>query len=62
MGNETRTNYFGTLIMYIIIHMKVPPLLLSFFKPYRSEKPSRGPRKDLEIPTSITTDWGHNSI
>ena len=40
--------------------MKEPPFLLSLFKPYKSDKPTRGVRKDLKIPSSITTDWGIN--
>ena len=42
--------------------MREPPFLLSLFKPYKSDKPTRGVRKDLEIPDSITTDWGINSF
>ena len=48
--------------MYRLIRMKEPPLLLSLFEPYKSDKPSRGPRKDIKIPTSIKTDWGLNSF
>ena len=62
MRNTTRTNYFAALTMYRLIRMREPPFLLSFLKSYKPEKPSRGPRKDLHIPTSITTDWGLNSF
>ena len=41
--------------------MREPPLLLSLFKPYNSDKPTREPRKDLEI-TTMLTDSGKNSF
>ena len=57
LSNDSRRDYFAMLIMYRIIRMKEPPLLLSFFKPYLSDKPQRGPRKDLAIPI-VSTDSG----
>ena len=48
--------------MYRLVRMKEPPFLLSLFEPYKSDKPQRGVRKDLEIPSKITTDWGRNSF
>ena len=62
MRYDTRTDYFASLVMYRLVRMKEPSFLLSLFKPYKSDKPSRGPRKDLKIPTNITTDWGLHSI
>ena len=62
MSIKTRTNYFAALTLYRLIRMKEPPFLLSLFEPYKSDKPSRGVRKDLKIPSSITTDWGINSF
>ena len=55
MTTSTRTNYFASLIMYRIIRLKEPPLLTSFFRSYKPDRPVRGPRKDLE-PISVTTD------
>ena len=60
--NTTRTNYFAALTMYTLISMRESPFLLSFFKPYKSGKPARGPRKDLDTHSSVTTDWGLNSF
>ena len=61
LRNDTRRDYFAALIMYRIWRMKEPPLLLSLFKPYHSDKPTRGPRIDLEMTTMIT-DSGKNSF
>lgn len=61
MCNQTRTNYFAALIMYRLVRMREPPFLLSLFEPYKSDKPSRGPRKDLKVST-LKTDWGRNSF
>ena len=55
MATSTRTNYFSSLIMYRIIRLKEPPLLTSFFKAYKTDRPVRDPRKDLE-PIAVTTD------
>ena len=41
--------------------MKKPPLLTSLFNPYFSDRPSHGPRKDLDIPYSSTV-CGLNSF
>ena len=57
---DTRTDYFASLVMYRLIHMKDPPFLLLLFTPYKTDKPSRDPRKDLKIPINITTNWGLN--
>ena len=43
LSNDSRRDYFA-MLMYRIIRMKEPPLLLSFFKPYHSDKPQRGAR------------------
>ena len=56
MRNVTRTDYFASLIMYRVIRMKQPPFLTSLFKPYKKDRSSRGPRKDIKIPTA-TYDW-----
>ena len=61
LSNDTRRDFFTALIMYRIVRMREPPLLLSLFKPYHSDKPTRGPRKDLEI-TTMLTDSGKNSF
>ncbi|WP_205155510.1 hypothetical protein, partial [Faecalicatena contorta] len=58
MRYDTRTDYFASLVMYRLVRMKEPPFLLSLFEPYNPDKPQRGPRKDLEIPSKIKTDWG----
>ena len=62
MHNITRTNYFAALTMYRLIRMREPPFLLSFFKLYKSEKPLRGPRKDLDIPESNLICYGKQYI
>ena len=56
-----RRDYFASLTMYKIIHMKQPPFLLSLFKPYKRDRPPRGPRKDLDIP-SVIHNWGLHSF
>ena len=56
MTNSTRTDYFASLTMYRLVRMNETPFLLPLFKPYKSDKPIRGPRKDL-IPEIVTTDW-----
>ena len=38
--------------------MREPPFLLSLLKPYKKKKPERGPRKDVDIPSTVTADWG----
>ena len=38
-----------------------PPFLLPFFKQYKSDKLSRSPRKDLDIP-SVSYNWGLHSF
>ena len=43
LSNDTRRDFFAALIMCRIMRMKEPPLLLSLFKPYHSDKPTRGP-------------------
>ena len=48
--------YFASLVMYRLVRMKEPRILLPLFTPYKTDKPSRGPRKDLKIPTNIATD------
>ena len=45
--NVTRTDYFASLIMYRIVRMKDPPLLSLLFNPFTTDRPTRGPRKDL---------------
>ena len=57
MLNKTRTDYFASLIMYRIVRMREPPLLCTLFEPYKSDKPTRGPRKDLKV-NLVPTDWG----
>ena len=57
MTTSTRTDYFAPLMMYRLVHMKEPPFLLALFKKYESDKPTRGPHKDIDLET-ITTDWG----
>ena len=59
LSNDTRRDFFAMLIMYRLVRMKEPSLLLPLFKPYHFDKPTRGPRKDLEI-TTILTDSGKN--
>ena len=61
LSTDTRRDFFAMLIMYRLVRMKEPPLLLSFFKPYHSDKPTRGPRIDLKVSTMIT-DSGKNSF
>ena len=61
MRNVTRTDYFASLIMYRIVRMKEPPLLSSLFNPFTTDRPTRSPRKDLDIPLSLI-DWGFNSF
>ena len=61
MSNMTRINYFASLTMYRLVRMKEPPLLLSFFKPFHSDRPTLGPRIALAIP-SVSTDWGLHSF
>ena len=61
MTTSTRTDYFASLMMYRLVHMKEPPFLLPLFKKYKSDKPTRGPRKDLD-PETVTTDWGLHSF
>ena len=55
--NLARPDYFASLLMYRLVRMKKPPFLLSLFKPYKSDKSSRGPRIDLDLIT-VTTEWG----
>ena len=55
--NVTRTDYFASLVMYRLVCMREPPLLRTLFKPFKTDKPARGPRKDLKIPL-VPTDWG----
>ena len=57
MLNVTKTDYFASLIIYRFVRMREPPLLRTLFEPYKSDKPTRGPRKDLKVPT-VPTDWG----
>ena len=42
-------DYFALLLMYRIVRIREPPILLPFFTPYESDRPTRGPRKDLDI-------------
>ena len=57
----SRRDYFAMLIMYRVVSMKEPPFILPLFKPYQTDKPKRGPRQDLEIPT-VSTDSGLLSL
>ena len=57
LSNDSRRDYFAMLIMYRVVRMKEPPFLLPFFKSYFSDKPQRGPRKDLAVPI-VSTDSG----
>ena len=59
--NDTRRDYFAMLLIYRVVRMKEPPLLLPLFKPYRTDKPKRGPRQDLSIP-SVSTNSGFLSF
>lgn len=61
MQITTRMDYFASLTMYKIIRMKQPPFLAPLFKPYIRDRPTRGPRKDLEIPPA-THNWGVQSF
>ena len=61
MRISTRTDYFASLTMYKIIRMKQPPCLLPLFKPYKRDRPSRGPRKELDIP-SVFHNWDRHSF
>ena len=61
MTISTRTDCFTSLMMYRIVNMKEPSFLLPLFKKYKSDKPTRGPRKDLN-PETVTTDWGLHSF
>ena len=61
LSNDTRRNFFAMLIMYRLVRMNKPPLLLPLFKLYHSDKPTKGPRNDLEI-TTMLTDSGKNSF
>ena len=61
LRNDTRRDYFAMLIMYRVVRMKEPPFLLPFFKPYQTDKPQRGPRKDLVVPL-VSTDSGLLSV
>ena len=45
MTNSTCTDYFASLTMYKLVRMNAPPFLLPLFKPYKSDKPTRGPVK-----------------
>ena len=56
MANLARTDYFPSLLMYRLVRMNEPPFFLSLFKPYKSDKPTRGLRIDLD-PITVTTDW-----
>ena len=48
LRNDSRRDYFALLLMYRIVRMREPPILLPFFSPYESNRPTRGPRKDLD--------------
>ena len=48
LRNDTRRDYFALLLMYIV-RIKEPPILPSLFTPYQPDRPTRGPRKDLDI-------------
>ena len=61
LRTDYRRDYFAMLIMYRVLRMKGPPFILSLFKPYQSDKPKRGSRQDLEIPT-VSTDSGLLSL
>ena len=61
MTNLARTDYFESLLMYRLVRMNEPPFLLSLFKPYKSDKPIRGPRIDLD-PITENADWGFYSF
>ena len=52
-----RMDYFACLVMYRLMRMRETPFLLSLFKPYKSNRPTRGPSKYLDIPTT-SYDWG----
>ena len=56
MTNLARTDYFASPLMDKLVRMKEPSFLLPLFKPYKSDKPTRGPRIDLD-PITVTTDW-----
>ena len=49
------------LLMYRLVRIKEPPLLLPLLRSYHTEKPTKGPRKDLDIPTMLTHS-GKNSF
>ena len=57
MLTVTRTDYFASLIIYRLARMREPPILRALFKPFKSDKSTRGPRKDLKI-SLVPTDWG----
>ena len=54
LSNDSRRDYFTMLTMYRVVRMKEPPLLLPLFKSYHTDKPTRGPRKDLVTQTMLT--------
>ena len=49
LRGDTWREYSALLILYRIVRMMVPPILLSFFTQYLSDRPSFGVRKDLKI-------------
>ena len=49
LRNDSRRDYFALLLMYRIVRIREPPILLPLFTPYESDRPTRGPRKDLDI-------------
>ena len=61
MRNVTRTDYFASLIMYRVVRLKEPPFLLPLFNSFTTDRPTRGPRKDLDTPY-VTTVWGLSSF
>ena len=48
LRSDTRRDYFALLLMYKIVRFKEPPILLPLFTTYQSDRPTRGPRKDLD--------------
>ena len=49
LRNDSRRNYFISLLMYRVVRMGQLFLLQPLFKPYQPDRPTQGLRKDLEI-------------
>ena len=57
LTNNLRRDYFAMLLMYRVVRMNQPPFLLPLLKKFISDRPTRGPWKDLDTP-KVSTNFG----